>query len=327
MVLNGNGDKNGISKRTQERVIKEAKRLNYTPNQMARALRLGKTNTIGLIVSDISNAFYSKLARHIEYYARSKGYQVIFASSEEDSKQEDNLINMLLQHQVDGLIISHASKDHQMLRYLKKENIPFVLVDRLVPRFNLNYVGVDNYNGAFQLTEHLIQLKYQKIGVLKISPSDISTMKERTEGYRDALKKYKTRFHQGFIKTIDYQNIRTETELAIRNLLSPPHIADAIIAFNNHIAVACLEVFRDNGIRVPQDIALVSFDDLELFRFSDPPVTAVRQPIGDIGTNAVEVLLDQIQAIKEGKTFEYKKIVLPVEIKVRRSCGNIGVFH
>jgi len=181
-VLNGQGEEKGISSKTQERVRAKAKDLNYKPNFIARGLRLGKSHTIGLIVADISNKFYAKIAKRIEEVAAENNYHLIICSSDEDPVKELGLIEMLRERQVDGLIISTTQKDTTIFKQLKKEAFPFVLIDRNLPQLQTNYVGVENIKGAYLATQKLLTNNYQKIALLKISPFYLSTIKEREVG-------------------------------------------------------------------------------------------------------------------------------------------------
>jgi LacI family transcriptional regulator len=316
-VLNGHGDEKGISSETQKRVLDKAKELNYKPNQIARGLRLGKSHTIGLIVADISNKFYSKIARQIEIVASRHNYNLIFCSSGEDMAKEVELIDMLRERQVDGLIISTTQKEASAFTRLKREKFPFVLIDRSIPRLLSNFVGVDNFSGAFTATEHLIENGYQKIALLKISPSYLSTIKEREQGYREALKKNSLRINGKLIRSIDCFDIRNQVREALRELIQPPHSINALFSVNNNITIHCMEYLNEMNIRIPQDMAIVSFDDIDLFRLSYPTITAVAQPVKKIGEVAVNILLDEINEINP----EIKQVSLPVKLIERRSCG------
>jgi len=316
-VLNGQGDKKGISSETQNKVLEKAKELNYKPNHIARGLRLGKSNTIGLIVADISNKFYAKIAKQVEVVASQHNYNLIFCSSDENPEKELELIDMLKERRVDGIIISTTQKDTVAFTQLKKEKYPFVLIDRNLPKLSTNFVGVDNYSGAYEATEHLIRNGFHKIGLLKISPDYLSTIREREHGYRDALKKNGIRVNNKLIKTINFSDIRQTVRTVLRELIQPPFSIDALFSVNNNITVACMEYLNEMNIRIPQDIAIVSFDDIDLFRFSFPTITAVAQPLEEIGKEAVNILLDEINGIVRDK----KQVVLPVKLIERRSCG------
>ena len=316
-VLNDQGDKKGISSKTQKKVLDKARELNYKPNHIARGLRLGKSYTIGLIVADISNKFYAKIAKQIEKVACQYNYNLIFCSSDENPEKEVELINMLKERQTDGIIISTSQKNAAIFSQLKKEKYPFVLIDRNLPKLSAHFVGVDNYTGAYQATEHLIKNGYQKIALLKISPAYLSTIRERELGYRGALKNNGMRINNKLIRTINFSDIQQVVRSVLRELIQPPFKIDAIFSVNNNITVACLEYINEMNLRIPQDLAIISFDDIDLFRFSYPPITAVAQPIEEIGKVAVNILMDEIN----GLTQEKKQLILPVKLIERRSCG------
>lgn len=320
MVLNGHGTKNGISKQTQEKVHAKARELNYKPNQIARGLRTGKSNTIGLIVADISNPFYAKLARHIEHYCSLANYNVIFCSSEEEPHKEAELLDMLADRQVDGIILSATGQDSNQILKLKRDGIPFVLIDRYYPRLDNNFVGVDNYQSAYDLTDHLIRLGYNRIAHLTVSPSHASSLRDRYKGYRAALKDANIRYSSQYYQEVSFEEPEAGVTRAIRELLEPPHIVNAIFAANNRLAVTALEVFNKWNIKIPQDVALVSFDDMDLFKFCFPPITAVAQPIQEIGKHAVELLIHHIE--NKEKNPPTHQIILPTKLEIRRSCGN-----
>jgi len=319
MVLNGHGDKNGISRETQKRVMETAKKLNYQPNLFARGLRLGKSNTLGLIVADISNAFYSKISRGIEDNASKYGYNLMICSSDEKEDKELRLIQMLKERQVDGLIISSTLSKHEAILRLKKENYPFVLIDRYFPQIKTNYVIVDNYKGAFDAVEHLIKLGYDKIAQITISPAHITSLKERTRGYHDALKKYNLRYNKTFNREIPFGNIRDRVYNEIRELIMPPNNVRALFVANNNLAIACMESINEMNLRIPQDIALVSFDDINVFKFCYPPVTSIAQPVDKICEEAVKMLVNEIESSE--KLMKKKHVILPTDLVVRRSCG------
>lgn len=318
-VLNDKGDEKGISKETQQKVFEKVKELDYKPNQFARGLRGGKSNTIGLVVSDISNPFYAKLCRSIEDSLSKHDYNLMICSSDENINKESELIQMLTDRQVDGLIISTSQNKYGYFSELKKKNIPFVLIDRYIPRSNTSYVIVDNMNGAKDAVEHLIKLGNRKPGLLTISPSHISTIKERTQGYKEALKKHNIKVDNKLIREIPFDKLEENVYNEIKFLLKPPQSINALFTINNNIAKACIESLRKMKMKIPQDIALVSFDDIEAFSLCYPPVTAVSQPIEEMGVKATEILIDKID--NKGKDDAAVQIVLPTELIVRRSCG------
>ena len=319
LVLNDRGDEKGINKDTQQRVKDKVKELNYKPNQFARGLRVGKSNTIGLVVADISNSFYAKMCRSIEDSCTANGYNLIICSSDEKPEKESELIQMLIDRQVDGLIISTTQNNNNDIKRLKKNNFPFVLIDRNIPKIETNYVGVENKLGAKEAVNHLIQLGNKKVGHLTISPSHLSSLKERTSGYKEALKENGIRVDKSLIKEISFDNIKEDVRREIKELLSPPQSISSLFVANNNIAVACLESLNEMNIKIPQDVAIVSFDDIDAFKLCYPPVTAIAQPIKMMGKEAVNLLIDNI---KNGEEFQYQQISLSNSLEVRRSCGS-----
>lgn len=319
LVLNDRGDEKGINKDTQQRVRDKVKELNYKPNQFARGLRVGKSNTIGLVVADISNSFYAKMCRSIEDHCNANGYNLIICSSDENSEKESKLIQMLIDRQVDGLIISTTQKNNTDINQLRKDNFPFVLIDRNIPKIDTNYVIVDNFLGSKNVVNHLIKIGNKRIGHLTISPSHLSSLKDRTAGYKEALKENKIRVDTSLIREISFEKIKEDVRRELKELLSPPQSINSLFVANNNIAVACLECLKEMNIRIPQDVALVSFDDIDAFKLCYPPVTAVSQPIIEMGKEAVRILIDNIKSEEE---IPVQQILLPTQLEIRRSCGN-----
>ncbi len=319
MVLNGRGDAYGISKETQMRVFQAAEKFNYKPNQIARGLRLGKSNTIGLIVSDISNPFYAKIARGVEDYASKSGYNLIICSSDENVEKEIALLRMLKERQVDGLLISTTFSSSKEIMSLMRESLPFVLIDRFFPHTETNYVIIDNYKGGFTATEHLIKMGHTRIAHMTITPNHLTSLKERKRGYIDALKKHDIRINKKFICQIPYGDIKKNVYRELRSLLASPNNVQAIFIANNNITTAFLECVNEMKLRIPHEIALVSFDDIALFKVFYPQITAVAQPIDDICKNSVKALLDEIK--NKGTESPKVKIVLEPELIIRESCG------
>ena len=179
-------------------------------------------------------------------------------------------------------------------------------------------MGVDNFGGAYSATSHIIGNGRQRIALFKISPSFLSSVREREAGYRNALKKNGSRVNTKLIREIKFDNIRDQVKEELHDLLQDPHRIDGLFSVNNNITIACLEVLRDMKIKVPEDLAIVSFDDIELFHLSNPTVTAIAQPLERIGEEAVAILLDEID--HRGKRGFISK-VLPVAVIERESCG------
>lgn len=322
MVLNGYGDKNGIKKETQERVIALTRELDYKPNQVARSLRLGKSNTIGLIVADISNAFYAKMARNIEDECNKYGYNLIICSSDEKDAKEASLIRMLKDKQVDGLIISSTLVDNTEIMVMKQENFPFVLVDRYFPEISdTNYVVIDNYKSSFKAVKYLIDLGHVNIAMLSISPSHLTSVKDRNKGYFDALKKGNINTDHYLHCQIPFENIEQSVEYSVEKLLRYDQKVTAILTVNQNIALATLKSLKKYDVKIPDDISLITFDDLPVFELITPSISTISQPLDIISKNAVSILMEEINHKEKRKLKD--QIVVSSFFELRESCKQL----
>ncbi|NCD42355.1 MAG: LacI family transcriptional regulator [Bacteroidia bacterium] len=295
MVLNGHGDSNGISRETQERVLAKAKELNYQPNMLARGLRMGKTNTVGLIVSDISNPFYAKIIRAVEDALSAYSYNLIVCSSDENKKKEIELIQMLEHKQVDGIIISTSQATESELIKLKQPGLPFVLVDRYVRSDNIPFVGTDNYHGAYALANHFLDNGYKKVVILSHKPTHLSTLNDRKKGFLQGLSDRGLSDSEYRIIDVPFTNrhahvIREMQQLY--DLFNP----DSVFCLNNSLAIACLDFCKQNNISIPTQLGVASYDEIDLFRLLPTTITSVEQPVQKIGSKAVEILFQHINA-------------------------------
>jgi LacI family transcriptional regulator len=325
MVLNGKATQYGISKKTEEKVWKMVEEMGFKPNATARKLRTGKSNVLGLIVADISNPFYAKIARSVEDAANKKGYHMLICSSDENPKREADLIAILAdQHQVDGLIVSSTLNDSLMFEKLHQQKTPFLLLDREFASGLFPSVTVDNRKGAEILIQHLIDKGTHNIGVISLSPAHLSTLKDRVTGYKDALSKNNIEYNESLLREVSFENLREEIFKEVDFLLSPPNNVKAIFALNNLVALYALEAINSKGLKIPKDVALVSFDDIDLFRFTSPPITAISQPLEKLGEHAMDLLFNLMNK-KEGEPnvseTNHNRVVLPVELMIRNSCG------
>lgn len=314
LVLNNKGDQHGISKKTQENVKQMASSLNYSPNSMARSLRTGKTDTIGLIIADIANPFFAKLARSIEDYAFTKGYHLIFSSSDESEELEVKLIKMMQNRQTDGLIISSTlvKENSKVLELLQKNDFPFVLIDRYIPDTNFSYVVSDNEKGSEILTQHIIDQGRKRIALFTLTPSHLTSISDRIKGYKTALKKNNIEVDESLIIEIPFDDIdQVET---VFDSMSKQNV-DAIVTLNNSLAFVCLKECKKRNISIPKDIAFASFDNVSWFELTEPNITGVKQPITEMGKKAVEILIQKL----EGKVTSENQLQLPVELILRGS--------
>jgi LacI family transcriptional regulator len=315
MVINGKGNDYGISKKTQEKVLAKASEMEYSPNVFARALRTGKSNLIALIVADISNPFYSNIAKFIEKELADKGYNLMICSTDEDVKREENLISLFAEQQlVDALIIATASTKSDYFKRDKLKNTPIVFIDRYLSDLESSYVVANNYQGSFDVTDLLISKGCKNILTLSITPSYISSIADRIKGHKDALKKHNIAFKTENVIDISFNNIQQEVHNALVKVLNSKQKIDAIYTLNNNLATACLNVFNElNFDAKKQGVFFASFDDISLFDFVKPSIISVAQPLEQIGKAAAELALKLID--DKGKDKQgFSKIVLPTTI-------------
>ena len=317
MVLNNRGDENNISRKTQQKILEYAKKHNYVPNQLARSLRTGKSETIGLIMPNISNLFYAEIASYIEEKAEEQGYTVIFSSSHENPKIEQKLIRSMVNRQVDGLIIASTQGNLEDIRLLKNNNFPLVLIDRHYPEYSTNFIVVNNYEGIKNATKHLINLGRRKIAFISVR-LELDAMRQRLLGYEDAMNECFGNIENKLIKILDHKGYRKEMRPILEELLKLDQGLDAIVFATHYLTASGIGELKNIGVKVPKEVAIVSFDEMSAFDIVDPPITYIMQPSEEIGTLAVEVLLDVING-KNNK--EDQKVVLGTKLVVRKSCG------
>ena len=315
-VLNGKEKEARVGKDIAIKIRKAATKLKYQPNLIAKSLKSGKTNTIGLIVADISNPFFSNIARIIENEAKRHGYTVIFGSSDESAEKSQDLIDTLLNRQVDGLIIAPADNTQNQVKVLLKNKMPFVLIDRYFPGINTNTVSSNNYQASYTAVSHLLQNGYERIGML-VYQTNLFHMHERKRGYLQALKEHKIQGQKNWLMEATYQNITDDVERLLKALLLPEPKIDALFFSTNSLAVQGLKQIQKLGIRVPEDLALISFDESDAFDFFYSPITYVKQSVPSIGREAVNILLNEI---KQGSK-KYVQVEVEIDLIIRESSG------
>jgi LacI family transcriptional regulator len=311
-VLN-NKKEGRISKEATQKIKEAAKELNYSANQIARSLKTNKTFTIGLIVSDISNPFSSTLARIIEDAAEKCNYVVLFGSSDESRDRSGKLIQVLLDYQVDGFIIAPAEGDDDQIKFLQEQEIPFVLIDRFFPELKTNYVAIDNYKASFTAIRHVVENGFKRVGIVTLDTT-LFNMLERKRGYLDALRENGIPRNDQWIKKIVRNNTQEAVNIAINELLSLDEPIEAILFTNNVISTYGLKYINSLDIKVPEDLAIVSFDESVAADLFYAPVSHIRQPLQEIGQLATRILIDSI-----GNNKEITQVNLDAEFVVRAS--------
>ncbi len=317
-VLNNKTKKYRISAETESLIIKAAKKLNYRPNQLARGLRLKKTHTIGLIVPDISNPFFAHVTRIIQTHAYQAGYSLIVCNTDEDIETELEQVELLISKGVDGFIVMPVGTTFSHIKKLMDDSVPLVLLDRSFDGLETNSVVVDNYTGAYKATEYLISMGHSRIAVIQGLP-DTYTNNARVKGYLDALRDAGIEVNRNYIVGKDFrkENGYIETKFLL-GLEQPP---TAVFTTSDLITLGALEAVSEEKLTIPDDLSLVSFDDVDFAPFLFAPLTAVRQPKEIMGEVAVKLLIDGLKT--KGKQ-DHRKIVLKSELVVRGSVKKIA---
>ncbi len=315
-VLNNKEKQARVGAAMAEKIRSAALALNYKPNRIAQSLKSGKTNTIGLIVADISNPFFSTIARIIEDEAKKHGYIVIFGSSDESAEKSQDLIDVFLNRQVDAFIIAPASDTKDQVRRLKELNVPFVLIDRYFPDIETDSVHINNAIAAFQAVEHLIHLGKRKIAMVCYD-MELPHFQERRNGYVKALTAHGITVKKNWFVKASYQNISQDIADGLHKLLFPKAQIDAIFFATNSLAIEGLKKINAFDIKVPDQVGIISFDETDAFDFFYSPVTYVSQSVADMGREAVKLVINRIN----DSATAYVSVVVETKLVIRDSAG------
>jgi LacI family transcriptional regulator len=305
-----------ISEATKKAVQKAAQKLNYHPNQIAAALRNGKSNVIGVIVPTVDRSFFSSVVRGIEEIANQAKYNVMICQSYDDYEKEVATVEALLRSRVDGIIASFAkqTKDFDHFLKAKERGIPVVLFDRSNDELEVSHVVVDDYLGAFKATEHLIQQGCKRIAHFA-GAQRISIYKDRIRGYKDALAANKLQFRDSLVIESNLQ--LEDGRNCMTQLLQQNEILDGLFSASAYGVLGALQVLKEKNIKVPQDVALVGFSNEPYTSFTEPSITTIEQHSLRMGNAAAEIFLEEV--MDDDKKFIPQKIVLKPELIIRQS--------
>ncbi|GAB4423006.1 MAG: substrate-binding domain-containing protein [Chloroflexi bacterium OHK40] len=311
-VINNSGY---ISPATRERVERAIAELDYLPNALARSLRFKQTRTLALVLSDITNPFFTTVARGVEDAARAQGFSVLLCNTDETDAVEREYLSILLQKQVDGVLLVPAREDSTAAALLQSRGVPTVILDRRLRGAKVDSVRGDSEQGAYEVVRHLIGLGHRRIAVL-IGPLSVSTAADRVAGYRRALREAGIPVDEALIVE-DSFSAEGGYRATLRVLRDEPR-PTAIFAGSNFIAFGAFRALREARLRVPEAISLVAFDDLPEGWLMAPFLTAVNQPAYEIGQRATALLLDRL-AGRGAPTPQ--EVILPTELIIRRSSA------
>lgn len=311
-VINGS---RFVSDAAARRVRRAMKTLNYQPNAVARSLRRKHTHTLGLVLPDSSNPFFAEVARGIETYAFQQGYTVIFGSSDGDLEKERAYLRVFIEKQVDGIVFVAAGESAQNIEQLLGKHLPLVVVDRDFRRVVADFVVADNRQGGHLAASHLIELGHRAIACIA-GPSTVTPSAERVTGYRDALEEHSIAFDPRLVRRGDFGAASgfeaTRSFLSRRGSNRPT----AIFACNDMMALGALGALYQLGLHVPDDVAVVGFDDIVLASYTAPPLTTIQQPKYEMGELAAKLLIERIRSEPKRKP---ERHLLPTKLVVRAS--------
>lgn len=313
-VLNGKAKEMHISKELTQKVLDYAKLINYKPNQIAQSLRTGKSKILVFMVEDISNPFFSKLARVFEDMAYEKGYKVIFCSNENNDEKAKELIDLFTFRQADGFIIVPSPGIKEIIEDLIKDNIPVVLLDRFFKDLDCNSVVIDNFKASFDATSHLVNNQFKNIGFITTS-SDQTQMNDRLSGYEKALEESGLKSN---LLQIPYNEIsKGKVNDYIKKFLKVNADLDAVFFATNYLTQNGLEVFKEYNSNMLTNFGIMAFDDNDMFKIYPTSISCIAQPIHEISTKVLELLL---QLLKRKDVAEItQNVILNTELIIRES--------
>lgn len=313
MVLN-NKDK-GITQKTRDKILKIARELNYRPNRLARGLVTKRTNTLGFVLPDITNPFFPEIVRAAEDTANKFGYNLILCNTDDDSAKERLYIEVLKEKCVDGIIFtSSINPNDKNLEILLNYKIPFVFLDRFLGTDKACIIHSDGIQGMYDMTKYLIEMGHKKIAFIS-GPYGSSTACERYKGYVKALRENNISIDESLIAEGNYK--QDGGKKAMVELLKRKGSFTAVACANDLMAIGVVEVLRENNIKIPEEISVTGFDDINLAKVLYPKLTTVSQPCYDMGHEATKMLIDLV----EGKKLKENKLILQPKLVIRDSVS------
>lgn len=314
-IINGKSKEMRISDELTKKTLEYVKSINYTTNSIAKSLKTGKSFTIGLIVADISNPFFSQIAYRLEKEASNKGYYIMYSSSNEDEKQFNLQLDNFINRQLDGLILVPPVNCVDFVDILNTKRIPFVLVDRFIDGPVVNSVNIDNFKAAYEATNRLILNNRQNISIVNVN-DQLLTMHNRTKGYLQCLSDNNISIDQRLIKQLKFSNAINDVKNAVQQVIQ--NGADAILFTTNKLSFSGLEKMKEMGVIIPDDVAVVSFDENPAFRLFDTSITTIKQPIKEMCKASIDILLKLID--NDDISIPTLQLELESSLILRNSC-------
>jgi DNA-binding LacI/PurR family transcriptional regulator len=310
-VINGKGK---ISEKKRNEIFQVMERLSFKPSFIATALTGKKTYTLGLLIPDIANPFFAEIARAVEDQGRKLGYSLVICSTDNDDDQVERYLTLLEQKSVDGIIIGTGVETKKVLKAMLKLTVPVSVIARELPVPNIHTVVVDDYAGGASAARHLLGLGHTRMAVLAESVK-VSSSRERIRGFREMMEEAGLRLPDNRIKRGEHL-IEDGRQMTVR-LMSAAHPPTAIFCCNDLLAIGALQGAKELGVRVPEDLSLVGFDNTILATVANPPLTTVAQPIESMGQTVVDLLVRDLNK----ETQDRQRVVLEPELIVRQSTA------
>ncbi|MEH6305661.1 LacI family DNA-binding transcriptional regulator [Olivibacter sp. CPCC 100613] len=314
-VLNGKARAVQISEQLEKRVLDYIKEVGYIPNQYAQGLRNGKTKIIGMLVEDISDPFFSAIARKVEERASQMGYKIVYSSTENDTNKAKEMLEIYKNSRVDGYIIAPPPAIENEIKELLKEGFPVVLFDRTLPGVTTDSVMVDNFNSSYEAMKHFANNGFKNVAFLTLS-SDQVQMLERERGYLQAMSEIGSPYT---IKRIKYHDNKDHIIEEIEMFLKTNTYIDAVFFATNYIAEHGLEAIRNLKLAIPDNLGVLVFDDNIMFKLLSPSITAISQPINKMAEESINLVLESLTNAQVGNNRKPINIIIQNQLEIRQS--------
>ncbi|MFY0758810.1 LacI family DNA-binding transcriptional regulator [Metabacillus dongyingensis] len=313
-VSNVLNETKNVSEEVKNKVYKAADELNYQPNIVAKSLRVRESRTIGLLITDIANPFFSLMVRGIEEEISKSDYSLLLCNTDSSVEKEDKYLKVLIGKRVDGLIVSSAGNTGEYFHSMNKTGVPIVFLNRCPDFMISDVIMTNNIKGAYSATEHLIRHGYDRIAIIT-GPTSISTGKDRLIGYKRALEDYGITESDELVKK---GNFDIESGyIMMKDLMEQEVKPDAVFISNNSMTLGAYKYLKEAGLSIPDQVAVLGYDDSSWAQIVEPPITTVKQPAYELGVQAAKLMLARI--IK--KQVKREIMYLDTSLIVRRSCG------